>query len=237
MLNLRDKALLMLCSLSIIVGILKAFIIPLFLAATSPELLEESSMAYVVNSIVHGFVLVSWMLMLARGNLPERRLISKNWIFYGVILILVGVITPVFWTIMIKYQDGLLLTEAIIETVYELSETSFYAIGYGLGFAIFKLEENKLLMRFHIPLAFLWIIGPLPSSVLFHLGVQFSGEFAGPHLFYPDAGPPIWIFPYCLFDAWFWADQVVDYPLALILLIANWRLQFRNHSSDKVIAY
>jgi hypothetical protein len=232
MANLRDTVLLLICSISIIIGVLKTFMIPLLLAAISPELLEESPMAYVVNSIVHGILLFGWLIILGKGPWPERREMSKNWLFFGIVVILVGAVIPVIWTIMIKYQDGLLFIEAINATVYELSETSFYAIGYGLGFTFFKLEENKLLMRFHIPLAFLWIIGPLPSSLLFHLGVPFTGEFAGPHLFYPEAGPPIWIFPYCLFDAWFWADQVVDYPLALILLIANWRLQGMDNLSS-----
>jgi hypothetical protein len=211
---------------SIAFGILKTFIIPLLLTTTSPEFMEESPMAYLVNSIIHGILLLGWLVTLGRGKWPERRTMSKNWLLFGTIFILVGVVIPVIWTIMIKNLDGLLLVEAIIETVYELSETPFYAIGYGLGFTLFKLEKNKLLMRFHLPLAVLWIIGPLPSSLLFHLGIPFSGEYAGPHLFYPDVGPPIWIFPYCLIDAWFWADQVIDYSLAMILLIANWRLMW-----------
>jgi hypothetical protein len=223
--NLRDKSLLLMCLISVLIGVLKTFIIPLLLSAISPEVLEESPIAYSINSIVHGLLLVGWFIMIGSGNWPERREVSKTRLFYGVFIIFVGAIIPITWTIAIKYQDEHLLMEAINDTLLELSETPFYAIGYGLGFTFFKLEENRILMRFHIPLAFLWIIGPLPSSVLFHLGVPFSGSYVGSHLFYPDVGPPIWIFPYCLFDAWFWADQIVDYPLALVLLIANWRLQ------------
>lgn len=220
----RRSAIFIALALVIIFGAVKSFMLPLALSILSSDMLEESPMAYVLNSVIHGLVVLGWARSIMTRDFPEARDLSKRWIFFALIAVLIGAVVPVSQTILMKINDGLIPTEAMLEAALELSETAFYAVGYGLGFALFRLEEKKRLMIFHIPLALLWIIGPLPTSLLFYLGVPFSGSYAGPHLFYPDVGPPIWVFPYCFFDAWFWADQLIDYPLAAILLICNWRL-------------
>ena len=208
-------------ALVVIFGAMKSFMLPLTLSALGSDMFEESPMAYVLNSVIHGLVVLGWAGSIITRDFPEARDLSKRWIIFALVAVLIGAVVPVSQTVLIKINNGLIPAEAMMEAALELSETAFYAIGYGLGFALFRLEDKKRLMLFHVPLALIWIVGPLPFSVLFHLGLPFSGSYAGPHLFYPDVGPPIWVFPYCFFDAWFWADQLVDYPLAAILLIWN----------------
>jgi hypothetical protein len=200
----KKPAIFIALALIVIFGAVKSFMLPLTLSALGSDMFDESPMAYLLNSVIHGLVVLGWTGSIMTRDFPEARGLSKRWILFALVAILVGAVVPVSQTVLIKINDGLILAEAMMEVALELSETAFYAVGYGLGFALFRLEEKKRLMMFHIPLALLWIIGPLPTSVLFYLGVPFSGSYAGPHLFYPDVGPPIWVLA--------------------ILLIWNWRL-------------
>lgn len=122
--------------------------------------------------------------------------------------------------------------QRLLNELYDLSETPFYALGYGLALFRTRFEDERGLLLFHIPLAILWAVGPLiPGSLPYHLGLAFRGLevppgatcFVGPE----TNGMPIWIFPRCLGDIWFWADQVTDYPLAYTIIYGLLKSRFR----------
>jgi len=206
----------------IVFGALKSFFLGILLPTifrTPPWITDPAGLT--VNWIVHGPLVAGWLYFVFSGKSLKRRG-QWSWLIpIGGAMIAIGCFLPIVERVFFHGSPEYLRN--FVNEMYYLSETPLYALGYGLAIMLYKFEDEKKLLLFHIPLAGLWAIGPLiPGSLMYHLGLAFQdivveGDITcviGPE----TNGMPIWIFPQCLYDVWFWADQVTDYPLAYIVI-------------------
>jgi len=215
-------------------GFLKGFVIGL--VVPSLEVPWMRGVSILLNLTVHGSLFSGWMLFLIRGGTLIRRNRWSWWVPAGAVILLAGFFSPIVTDVFLRDPDPEYLTH-LFEVFRHMSETVPYSLGYGLALIFFRLEDEWGLMLFHLPLALFWTMNAQTVSLLHQLGL-----FTIPAETIPPFGPgerivmtafgmPYWIYPYCLFDAWWWADAGVGYLLPLLTyssLLRN-RARIRKH--------
>ncbi|MBI5159520.1 hypothetical protein HY992_05355 [Candidatus Micrarchaeota archaeon] len=179
-----------LMALFIVMGIAELF----FLWPT-----ERSPVFYFGNTVMHVPLLVGW-LYLAFKRAPECRM-HWFWTPYGLLII--------FWVLATVYFAD--ITEKGWGAVFQVSETFWYALAYGLLFAFYKLKSAKLLWYSMLFIAIFW------NLQLIDLALQVAG--VSPML----KGPPTLA---SYFQSgkfwndygWFISDMIVDIPMAIVSL-------------------
>jgi len=88
--------------------------------------------------------------------------------------------------------------QAVRTELYNLSETPLWALAFGLALVFYELEREKDLLKYFIPMAFLW--------VMFLIGFFVMSRAVTAPMGFPTYDPNWYL------DAWFWSDQLFDFP-------------------------
>jgi len=211
-------------SLIIIFGIMKSFVLPVLIPTFIKRSPWMKGKGAIINLSVHIPILIGFIYFLATHNELKKRTEFSYWTIVGILMIGVGGILPLLQRTFIGSFYG----EAwkwFLNELYNLSETVPYAIGFGIAIGFFRLEDEKILLWFFLPVAILWIFGPLPFSLIYHLHINNFGLGYGLERTSVTIsnGAPLWLFPQCLWDVWFWADNITDYSLAVFVLSALYK--------------
>jgi hypothetical protein len=148
--------------------------------------LKSISLLFTINIVVHGLLIMGWVVFLVcKGDMDDKLWIDKVSLF-GLLMISFGFSVPFFMEIV----KNMFVVKDIISGLYLWSGIPFYALGYGLLLTSFRMEKEKLLLYFHIPLMLLWLVIPVLSTGVVDI----------------------------LNNYWFWAEKLTYYPLAFFVL-------------------
>ncbi len=160
---------------------------------------QRSAVFYIGNSVMHLPLLCGWIYLATKGSLKRR--FHKFWTPYGLAVIVFVFLTVVFADVV---EKGPL-------AFFNVSETFWYALAYGLLFAFFSLRSAKPLWYSMFFIAIFWNLQTL-SLLSQAVGVDIT--LRGPPTldsyfrsgkFWNDWG-------------WFISDMIVDIPMALVSL-------------------
>jgi hypothetical protein len=200
-------------------GFFKGFVVGLFVPGL--EVPWMTGVSIPLNLTVHGVLFLGWVMFLAEGGRLQRRDKWSWWIPVGIVVLLMGAVIPMVYNVFLRNPEPHYLRHLLDELRF-MSETVPYSLGYGLALALFKIEDERGLMLFHIPIAVFWAVNAQTISLLHQMGLVPIPEGIPP--FYPGQtmvmttfGMPYWIYPYCLLDMWWWADAGIGYVLPLLV--------------------
>ncbi len=202
-------------------GFLKGFVIGLIVPGL--EVPWMTGVSIPLNLTVHGALFAGWMLFLAQGGKLRRREQWSWWVPAGVIIVLMGAVTPLVYNVFFRNPEPHYLQHLIDELRY-MSETVPYSLGFGMALIFYRVEDERRLMLFHLPVALFWAMNAQTVSLLHQMGVIYLPTEAippyrpGMTIVMTTFGMPYWIYPYCFGDVWWWADAGIGYLLPLLVL-------------------
>lgn len=213
-------------SLVIILGVVKTFFIPIFFPSAF-NIPWENWRGFLFNLVLHLSVLSGFVYFLFRGGKFKRKEFSI-WTIIGVFMVGFSVL-PLVQRVYI----GSYFTEPLkvfFNEFVNMSELTFYGLGFGLWVAFFEIGNRKELLFFLTPLVLVSIIVILPFSLIYHLhwtsfGVGYDlnqGNIILPY------GFRLWVFPKCMWNMWFWAELFIRYSLALFLSLRVFNVHIKN---------
>lgn len=197
-----------------IAGCLKSFILPWlkyhFFSNSWAWLKVPEWMARPGDTAVllFGFLTaLGFIIFLVRGGRLQERKESGPLTFLGLVILVGGLFALAYDA----FQGGL------TETLYNASETPFWAVSLGLAMAFYKLEEEKSLLAFFVPMGIFYLL-PINISLIKHFAPDLVSDALLKRTTY-------YTFPAAFKNPWFWSDSFVDYLILPYFLI--WSLTKR----------
>ena len=181
-----------------VAGILKAYLLPAIALLSGIEFIWIPG--WISTPVIGQIMTISMGVLpligivnfyLHEGKLEKREPRLVHWIYLT--LMLFGAFFAVGERIFIRI-------DSLFQVLWVLSDTLPSGVAFGLLIPFYKVEKERRLLLFFLPLAFFYVGAPF-AGIAGILIPQFFGSFV--------AGLPQYQTPFWL-DAWFWSDAIVN---------------------------